>query len=166
MSLPVNPCAKRNHGEMIVDFPFRPRFDSKSTKASSKAIRFSDTKQVNIFEKSSECERDRAWYSKAEYQQMRKEMASEVRALSDMYRHDPNQIPSDQCIVGIENYLSRDIMREVVRQRAQHINAVLKEQDRQDELCVYDPLKIAFVSRRISESSQDRAHMFAKLAYQ
>lgn len=63
----------------------------------------------------------------------------------------------DFCTQGIEHLSSRESCNELLRKRLAHINAVLDEQERQDDKEIADPLAVAFVSYKYSKWARERA---------
>ncbi len=107
------------------------------------------------------------WYTKDDYTAMKVQnvhmAAEEVYKAYIKFSSNPSNVDDDEAseaccmIVGIENALSRDIKVKRNKQRHQLVDAVLKEQDRQDRTGKYDENKLACISQRCSEWARERA---------
>mmetsp|Transcript_5692 Transcript_5692/g.11773 ORF Transcript_5692/g.11773 Transcript_5692/m.11773 type:complete len:202 (-) Transcript_5692:251-856(-) len=71
----------------------------------------------------------------------------------------------DLCSFGLEHLLSRDDCNELISRRLETINAVLDEQERQDDLGMWDPQAISFVSFRYSKWARERAQELGEIHY-
>ncbi len=74
-----------------------------------------------------------------------------------MKEDDEDEDEEGMCTMGVEHLASRETCNELVQKRLELINAVLDEQERQDDLNIWDPEAIAFVSMRYSKWARERA---------
>ncbi len=121
----------------------------RSTKTNTKTslVRFADTAQLHTFSRKEHKNIDHheLWYTAAEIHSMRRTFAQDVRhvraqALAEVPFNsaggdDDTSASADEssvCYVGMENFLTADLMLEMTASRERCIYAVLVEQARHD----------------------------------
>ncbi|KAL7466144.1 hypothetical protein ACHAXS_011034 [Conticribra weissflogii] len=89
-------------------------------------------------------------------------MARNCRGSSDTSSSNEDE---HLCTFGLEHLLSRDDCNELISRRLETINAVLDEQERQDDLGIWDPQAISFVSFKYSKWARERAQELGEIHY-
>lgn len=147
----VSECCSNPASTLFVDFPSQPR--RKSWEGSSYPEPSAPQEQhnrrkrrVSFAATNSYCSisisNEDTWYSKNEYREFketRKQDVSSVIRQINITSHSSNtdglpELSDLSQVIGIENYLSKEISTIVKSRRYAHINAVLDEQERQDRL--------------------------------
>mmetsp|Transcript_506 Transcript_506/g.714 ORF Transcript_506/g.714 Transcript_506/m.714 type:complete len:188 (-) Transcript_506:241-804(-) len=169
--------------DLIVDFPGRGRSVS-----NSKSVRFSETVNVQLFERRRDVHRSELWYSESDYGMMKIE---NKRALRDVRRaflrrrgstsdrascgcddsndHDDSLYSTDsECLedgllTGLERFLLQSTIKKTLSGRTGCYGAVLVEQGRQARARECEPQKIRRASRRHTEWARRRAHTVGTL---
>ena len=159
--------------DLIVDFPQQRRNNSfaGSNKRVRKTVHFSPMNELRSFERNDNMNTCNIWYSNKEYKAMR---IASIQAIQDVRRIDfspsSNLVDGaealEDCVTtGIENRLTPGTTKKSKARRAQCLNAVLDEQERQDS-GEYDPIKLACVSKHYSKWSTRRARAIGMLQSQ
>ncbi len=148
----------------------------RSTKTGS--VRFADTVQLHIYSREEElcCKNDAAfhelWYNAADFRSMRLTFEQDVRRVREQglglaavplnnagNDDDTTADESSVCYVGIESFLTVDLMLERAASRERCINAVLVEQARQDPSARFKCEAIALASSTQTRKVARRARM-------
>ena len=148
-----NSGTKRSHSDAAFGDYCLPRRKSfiQPSKA-NKSVRFSSTCDVTFVERFDvdEIDANELWYSDDEFKTMRYVQARTVRTIQ-LFVSSPkspkNNSGANILLMGLENLL---MGKEVKECRRRNLNAVLDEQERQDELGIFDPDSLACVSHRYS----------------
>lgn len=69
--------------------------------------------------------------------------------LGDMY----------EDLTGIENFATPKLMKQAVEDKKRYVDAVLDEQERQDNSCEFDLDKLGMAARHYTGKAAKRAHM-------
>mmetsp|Transcript_34361 Transcript_34361/g.63175 ORF Transcript_34361/g.63175 Transcript_34361/m.63175 type:complete len:188 (+) Transcript_34361:38-601(+) len=169
--------------DLIVDFPSRGRRLS-----NCKSVRFSETVDVQLFERRIEVHRSELWYSESDYGMMkianrravrdvrrtflRQHISASDRASSgcdDSNDHDDSLNSTEsECLeygllTGLERFLLQSTIKKTHSGRTGCYVAVLAEQGRQARARECDPQKIRRASRRHTEWARKRAHTIGTL---
>lgn len=106
-------------------------------------VQFSDISSLYITEARSEKDGRSSWYSSQERMAFKSQVAADaqrMRRIISLPPLDTSPYISHEDIiihcVGLENFLSMDMTRTVVRNRQEHCNAIFREQAKQRELGV------------------------------
>mmetsp|Transcript_23040 Transcript_23040/g.49880 ORF Transcript_23040/g.49880 Transcript_23040/m.49880 type:complete len:167 (-) Transcript_23040:191-691(-) len=131
----------------------------KCPKAKGPAVQFSPTCDVTFIEciDLDEIGKSQLWYSDQEYKSMQLANARALRTLHLLLSStscDPNDARVLDILTGIENLL---LIKEVKKCRTEYLHAVLDEQERQDDLGIVDPDRLARVSQQYSTRAVKRA---------
>ena len=130
-----------------------------STTRSHQAVTFSQYSGMVLIPKV-ETRSSKLWYSSRDYHQFQRALIDDARRLSrelgGTNRAPQHHFLFHECL-GIEVYLSQDLVRMVQEARHSHVHAVLQEQRLQYEHGIHDIEKLSSVSRK-SVWSQERAH--------
>eukprot|EP01083_Nonionella_stella_P230540 814790_1 len=140
--------------DLIVDFYNRRR----SVSEGKKAVQFSKMSSMKFVEKIDERDANLVWYSQQDYRSFRLEHKQAVIAVHQLSLSSqaPNQFSVDE-LTGIENLLAPKMIKKTRASRAQCMNAVLGEQERQVRSGFYDQDRLAMVSQESSNGASRRA---------
>mmetsp|Transcript_14623 Transcript_14623/g.31807 ORF Transcript_14623/g.31807 Transcript_14623/m.31807 type:complete len:184 (-) Transcript_14623:184-735(-) len=128
-----------------------------------KSVQFSELSEVCVFEPSP----TKRWYSDEDHHRFKRERISDVVSFREQSRQNmgasinpPSASPC--CPVGLEQLLSTEGMLEAHSNRKTVIQSVLREQNRQKFFGVQDPVKMAFLSFRLSAEALEGAQKRGK----
>ena len=104
------------------------------------------------------------WYTSHEKRSSRDQMVQDIRRMHKKINATPSKVITKeqlhQCI-GIELYLTPELMKHVIQEKKSHVKAVLSEQRNQEHQGIQDPEKIRCVSRKSSQWARSRARKLA-----
>ena len=157
---------------LLVDFPSRPRrstVDDKVKTTRQRSINF--TPDITVFSYSNDSSNDiqshDLWYTSQEYKQMKHTRSQDIcAAIRIMQSPEFKSSVSSQHLnlIGVERYLSREVLVETKRRRDAHVNAVLDEQERQDSNMISDLKTLGDLSRTHSKWSVERSQIAARFS--
>lgn len=127
-------------------------------------VRFSTCTQSTFIGRPSEEEMNNRWYSAAENASFIRTLAKDARStrmkLANAATSNITRIDLFEFI-GVENFLSQDLMKRIIAQKENHKRTIMAEQARQYALRKGKNECIAYVSSRSSEWSRNRAQELA-----
>ena len=128
-------------------------------------IRFSHFSTVEYIDPRTDADVQARWYSRQELRRIRSIMATDAKKMRQVIStgHDKHSIKQDvifQCI-GMENFLSVDLVWQSLEHKRRHSDAVRREQDRQKSLKICEDTELRLISKVHNEYSQERAHRVA-----
>ncbi len=142
--------------ELIVDFPKEPRHKNGDANC-PKRVTFCAKSTLHMYFYHSDDDEDckdeqySSWYDKDDYKSFRVDTQTEIlSAISIAEEKKPAFNGNDICMLGIEEYSTKDFFIEDMKRRVAHKNAVFAEQARQLESGIYCEKKLADVSTRHS----------------
>ena len=157
---------------LLVDFPSQPRrlsLDNEVKTTRRRRINF--TPDITVFSYSDDSSNDiqshDLWYTSQEYKQMKHARAQDIcTAIKTMQSPESQESVSSQHLnlIGVERYLTREVLVETKLRRDAHINAVLDEQERQDSNMISDPDTLGDLSRKHSRWSAERSLIAAQFS--
>jgi hypothetical protein len=98
-----------------------------------------------------EYERKAYWLQVRDFAAFQRHTRAHIRALYRCKGHATKLDPTRWCFRGIEECLSEDYAARLAAQRNALVNAVLEEQDRQNNEQTYDDIALYDVSKSLSE---------------
>ncbi|KAL7461200.1 hypothetical protein ACHAXS_001623 [Conticribra weissflogii] len=149
---------------LIVDFPEVPRHETIEKIKSAKKVTFCANSTMRTY-----CDHlhdgdgrsCNSWYNKDDYKSFRKNAEDEI-----WFARQANSSSfcdrEDFCLLGIEMYLSQDLLLDVIERRRVHKLAILAEQGRQFESGCDSLTALQAVSTEYSSWSRGRALMIAE----
>ena len=149
---------------LIVDFPKQPR---KLTRQRCVTFASEATVARIINHSSNDVQSHDLWYTSQEYKQMRRTRSQDIyTVIRAMQRPECQESPSSLHfnMIGVERYLSKEVLTETKLKRNACVNAVLDEQARQDNNMVLDPKALGDLSRKHSKWSVERAQISAQFS--
>ena len=138
--------------DLIVDFP------SRSAAAKKRGVHFSETSSLAVIESSDASSK---WYSSKDYREFKLGTKHAVHHAHKRLRAGDGDAA---ILTGIENLLSPEAIRKTKSIRAQYVQAILDEQERQDSSGVYDSDMFAAVAGQFTKGSARRARTLAMLS--
>lgn len=149
---------------LIVDFP-----PDREPRAKAKALRFAPMSELQLYYQSPDefkTFKSDLFYSDGELREMKIANTKTVQKLHRLYQalssmglgiEEISKHLDGLVIIGLENYLTLDLTRRLLRRRKERTSAVLLEQVRQGVSGEADPDEIARVSRNCSRWARKRA---------
>ncbi len=137
---------------------------SEAGETSPPRVSFSDFSQLIVLESLlSPDDKEKIWYSSHDIEAFRTEASDLARGMLwpdnkislHQYKEKINQ--DTDAILGLDIYLTKEMLQQVLLHRQLHHRAVLGEQQRQRRSSVNDPQRLADVSQADSSWSRNRA---------
>eukprot|EP00970_Alexandrium_tamarense_P013252 scaffold3295_cov269-Alexandrium_tamarense.AAC.3 len=156
---PVSPF--RYTMDLIVDFPSGPRDAKKEPSKSiininNRRVRFSSTSQLKFFDHSQEDQSEK-WYAQKEKQTFKQTLLADTsRMATTLSTRGFVTVDELHHTVGLEGFLSRDVLRRSALKRQNHKESILSLQEAcntEEALCK--------VSEKSSLWARERAHKIA-----
>ena len=119
--------------------------------SSPQSVRFTQMSYLIIIDKPNKEEARRRWYNHDDYDNFRYTIARDRYHLSRKLETSPATSEDVLMCVGMEKIFSQDINRRVKQKQAEHVHAILGEQERQDMQGVVDVDALARLSLSSSE---------------
>ena len=146
------------------------------SRCKSKTVRFSQTSQLVLFNKSyHDIDKREIWYSNDDYKAMKKDCkqatfaaymrGSALASSGDADRAWIEALLMNEVIdvTGLEKYVCKDIFKQTTLNRMLRLEAVFMEQERQDQCKLYNPDELANASQHYSELAVKRARVIGLL---
>ena len=157
---------------LVVDFPIQPRrlsLNNKKEMTTRRRVNFAS--EVIVASDSNNDSHDvhshDSWYTSQEYKQMKHTRAQDICTVtktSQSPEFHESLSPQHLNLIGVERYLSKEVLIESKLRRDAHVNAVLDEQERQDNNMTLDAEALGDLSRRHSKWSVERAQIAAQFS--
>ena len=165
---------------MIVDFPcdqkqrllrkskalLSPSPESATRTKAKRSVCFSDTSRMTIIERASPEELKRRWYTKKDREAFGLQHKKDIRATLRKLANTPMQSISQDDLfacVGIELYLSYDILTKTPERRYNHVWSILGAQHRQRRLHINNVDELSRISSQSSEWATSRSQSIAAM---
>ena len=148
--------------QLIVDFPHK-----RASSRRNRGVSFQEEVDIR-FVKNISCSkhRDDIWFSADEMRSFRYQTALTVRAITSkmtMAEYAELHVEDTSAFLGLESYLSQDVLQGIKRRKEAILGAVLSEQLRQSRVGINDPDALAQVSQSISDLSTRRARIIGMI---
>ena len=148
--------------QLIVDFPHK-RVSSRR----NRGVYFQEEVDIK-FVKNASCSkhRDDIWFSADEMRSFRYQTALTVRAITSkmtVAEYAELHVEDTSAFLGLESYLSQDVLQGIKRRKEAILGAVLSEQLRQSRVGINDPDAVARVSQAVSDLSTRRARIIGMI---
>ena len=149
---------------LLVDFPKQPRNLTRPRR-----VNFAPEATVaNIVNNDSKVVKSKdICYTSQEYKQMKCTRAQDIcTVIKAIQRPEFQESVSPQHLnmIGVERYLSKELLIESKLRQDYHVNAVLDEQDRQDNNMTLDAEALGDLSRKHSRWSAERSQIAAQFS--
>ena len=162
----INKLLRRRKGDDVASSTVRPKIRVEQNLSSSfrnkkiktrKSVDFS--KQLEQHTHSSpyqlsKAERSKIWLSSKELREISEEMKTIRRTLRLGLNNNEQQKGDTSCLRGMEDTISIRANQECQTRIACVVQAVLDEQRRQDDNCIFDPTLLREQSRQVSKDSK------------
>lgn len=150
-------CQTELPADLIVDFPQVPR----NKQRKSERVSFMANSSLRLYHEDQDRQHS-SWYNKVDYYWFRQNTRAEILSARQM---DGKNFDTDHevvCTVGVEIYLSQELLSEVMERREIHKLAILREQARQQEFgCIFQEV-LASLSQEYSRWACSRASLNAR----
>jgi len=157
---------------LIVDFPTQQRTVSRKSKrtfeqslaqaapsapSSASAVQFASEVTIRYYEHAIDAGADASdlYYTKEDYKSFKSQHKQDVRQMIKIIESQDNEAFQKSVITGIENVLSRDLIKKTMARRADCVRAVLNEQDLQHDY--YDADRLAAASMQYSRAAVQKS---------
>ena len=147
--------------DLIVDFP-RNRASSQH----KRKVSFQDEVDMKFITNLSFKHRGDIWFSADEMRSFRYQTALTVREITSkmtMAEYAELHVEDTSAFLGLESYLSQDVLQGIKRRKEAILGAVLSEQLRQSRVGINDPDALARVSQAVSDLSTRRARIIGMI---
>lgn len=159
---------------LIVEFPERRRLADKSTPSASpraRSVRFSGRSNVVLFERYGESNASSLWYSEADTNDMKLQRNRHIVETSKRLPcilsvedgSTSRDVTEELDIFGIENLMTKKLIKRTMANRKRVVDAVLDEQARQNYMNECCPERISEVSQKHTRWSSWRAGAIGEL---
>ena len=156
--------------DLIVDFPCdqkqRLLRKNKARTKTNRSVCFSHTSRMTIIERASPEELKRTWYTKKEREVFGLQHKKDIREALQKLANTPMQsISQDDLLgcVGIELYLSYDILVNTPERRYNHVWSILGAQHLQRRLHINNVDELSRISSQSSEWATSRSQSIAAM---
>ncbi len=149
--MPLSNDYQADISDLIVDFPKVRR--RKLGKA--KSVSFADNSSLRLYHED-DGRRHASWYNKVDYNTFRQNTRAEISSARQMDGEKNGTDDEEFCTVGVEIYLSQELLSEVMERREIHKIALLREQGRLQDGCERQDV-LAGLSKEYSKWACSRA---------
>eukprot|EP00581_Thalassiosira_minuscula_P017996 CAMPEP_0183730968 /NCGR_PEP_ID=MMETSP0737-20130205/33984_1 /TAXON_ID=385413 /ORGANISM="Thalassiosira miniscula, Strain CCMP1093" /LENGTH=169 /DNA_ID=CAMNT_0025963575 /DNA_START=80 /DNA_END=589 /DNA_ORIENTATION=+ len=158
---------------LIEDFPEQPRNrglananEISPTTSRHVSVRFAEMSTLVQTERATQDELKSRWHSKDDYAIMKLKFRADVQEMIMKLSTTPMDLVGDEDLykcIGLERFLSRDILEQTQERKLRHVFCICIAQTRQRMLSIHNEEDLAALSEESSEWTVSRARNLAQL---